>query len=142
MADPHVVSALRAKRDELDRTIVAYESALAAAKRDFVSVNATLALFENDRSSADYPSRLSIARMFAPRELFELCEIALADAPQGLDTRELAQAIIVAKRLDEADGVLRKAIGYRIARTMLRQAKRGKVRTAGKSRGARVWEAS
>jgi hypothetical protein len=29
MADAHVVTALRAKRDELDRIIVAYEGALA-----------------------------------------------------------------------------------------------------------------
>jgi hypothetical protein len=139
MADPHVVSALRAKRDELDRLIVSYESALASAKRDFVSVAATLALFENDCAAINYPSRLSIARMFAPRELFELCKIALADAPQGLDTRELAVFIIRAKALDGTDTVLQRAIGYRVVRTMLRQAKRGMAIAVGKRRGVRVW---
>ncbi len=139
MADPHVVSALRAKRDELDRIIVSYEAALAAARRDFVNVNATLDLFEKDSASAAYPAQMSIARMFKRNELFSLCKEALAEAHEGLDTRELAGVVIRAKGMDEADSVLRKAIGYRIVRTMLRQAKRGIVFAAGKRRGVRVW---
>ncbi|HUB63496.1 MAG TPA: hypothetical protein VL996_03480, partial [Methylocella sp.] len=71
MADPHVVSALRAKRDELDKIICSYEAALAAARRDFVNVNATLELFESDAPHAPYPARLTIARMFKRGEIFE-----------------------------------------------------------------------
>src|ERR1700746_3874340 len=65
-----------------DRVIVSYEAALAAAKRDFVNVNATLALFEQ-ATVTSYPSNLSIARMFKRGEIFELCQIALSGAPQG-----------------------------------------------------------
>jgi hypothetical protein len=137
MADLHVVSALRAKRDELDRIIVSYEAALAAAKRDFMNVNATLTLFEQATVTA-YPS---IARMFNRGEIFELCLIALSSAPQGLDTRELAVFVMTSKRLDGTDCVLRRAIGYRIVRTMLRQAKRGMVFALQKRRGVRVWQA-
>ena len=59
MAEPHIVSTLRAKRDELDRIISSYEGALAAARRDFVNVNATLELFEKNSAPAAYPSRIS-----------------------------------------------------------------------------------
>jgi hypothetical protein len=97
MADPHVVSTLRAKRDELDRVIIAYEGALAAARRDFVNVTATLELFEKECAPAVYPSHMSIVRMFKRGEIFILCNAALADVPEGLDTRELVRSVIRAK---------------------------------------------
>jgi hypothetical protein len=125
--------------DELDHLIVAYESAFAAAKRDFVNIDATLALFEQEISPSAYPSHTSIARMFERGEIFELCKIALSDAPQGLDTRNLASHVIPAKSLNEIDDVLRRAIGYRIVRVMLRQAKRGMVFAVGKRGGVRIW---
>jgi hypothetical protein len=98
---------LRAKRDELDRIITSYEGALAAATRDFANVNAALELFETDSVPAASPSRLSIVRMFKRGEIFDLCKIALAQATAGLDTRELARALILAKGMDENDSVLR-----------------------------------
>jgi hypothetical protein len=139
MAEPHIVTTLRTKRDELDRLISSYEGALAAARRDFVNVNSTLELFEKGGSSAVYSSHLSIVRMFKRGELFALCKTALAGASEGLDTRELARAVIRAKGMDETDAVLRKAIGFRIVQVMLRQEARGYAATAGRRRGVRVW---
>ena len=139
MAEPQIINLLRSKRDELDRIISSYEGALAAARRDFVNVNETLQLFERDGASAAYPSRLSIVRMFKRGELFSLCNAALADAPKGLDTRELARAVIRVKGMDEADTVLRKAICFRVVQVMLREKARGHVTTAEKRRGLRVW---
>lgn len=139
MADRHVVSALRAKRDELDRVISSYEAALAEARRDFVNVNATLELFEQGSPVTAYSSRLSVARMFKRGELFELCKIALSGSPECLDTRELALYVIHAKGMDEKDTVLRKAIGFRIVQAMLRQKSRGHVAAVGKRRGVRIW---
>jgi hypothetical protein len=139
MVEPHIVSTLRAKRDELDRIISSYEGALAAARRDFVNVNATLELFERNGEAVAYPSRVSIIRIFERGELFALCNAVLAEAPEGLDTRELARAVIRAKRLDENDSVLRKAIGFRVVQVMLRQEARGRVVTAERRRGLRVW---
>jgi hypothetical protein len=72
-------------------------------------------------------------------ELFALCNAALAEAPEGLDTRELARAVIRAKRLDENDYVLRKAIGFRVVQVMLRQEIRGCIIGAGKRRGVTMW---
>ncbi len=138
MAESTTATALRSKRDELERIISSYEAAIRAAKRDMAHVNATLELFERGVQNA-YPSRLAIVRMFKRGELFALCNGALAEAPEGLDTRELALAVIRAKRMDENDSVLRKAIGFRIVQAMLRQKARGHTAAAGKRRGVIIW---
>ena len=140
MAESTTVTALRTKRDELERIIGSYEKSISAARRDLAHVNATLELLGRDGASNIYPSRLSIVRMFERGEIFCLCNnAALAAAPEGLDTRELALAVIRAKGLDERDSVLRRAINYRIIQVMLRQEMRGRITGAGKRKGLRVW---
>lgn len=139
MAESTTVTALRAKRDELERIVGSYEKSISAARHDLAHVNATLELFERNDAPNSYPSRLSIARMFKRDEIFSLCRTALAEAPKGLDTRELALALIRAKGMDEGDRVLRKAIGFRIVQAMLRQQTRGRVASNGKPKGIRVW---
>ena len=142
MAESSIVTAPRTKRDELERNIGSYEAATTAAKPDLAHVNATLELLERDGGQTAYPSRLSIVRMFKRGELFALCNAALAEAPKGLDTRELARAVICARGMDETDAVLRKAIGFRIVQVMLRQKMRGRIIGAAKRKGVRVWRLS
>jgi hypothetical protein len=139
MAELHIISILRSKRDELERTVSSYEMALGTARSDLAHINATLELFERDGSESIYPSRLSIVRMFKRGEIFSLCQAALAGASKGLDARELTQVVIHSKGMDEADSLLRRAIGYRIVQTMLRQKMRSGVSSIGKRRGVRVW---
>jgi hypothetical protein len=139
MAEPQIINTLRSKRDELERIISSYEAAIRAAKRDLAHINATLELLERDGALTVYPSRLSIVRMFKRGELFALCNAALAEAREGLDTRDLSRAVIIAKGLDENDSVLRKAIGFRIVQVMLRQEARGYAAAMGKRRGVTVW---
>jgi hypothetical protein len=103
------------------------------------ATNAAPELFERGGAPDAYPSRMSIVRIFKRRELFALCNAALAKAPDGLDTRELALAVIRAKGMDESDRVLRKAIGFRIVQAMLRQELQRRVIRAGKRKGVRVW---
>jgi hypothetical protein len=142
MAEPQIVNTLRSKRDELERIISSYETATTAARRDLAHVNATLELFERDRAPNAYPLRMSIVRMFKRGEIFAACKAALAEAPDGLDTRDLALAVIRAKGMDESDRVLRNAIGFRIVQAMLRREARGRVATAERRRGVRVWTIS
>lgn len=141
MAESSTVTALRIKRDELERIISSYEKSISAARRDLAHVNATLELFERDSTSTNYPSRLSITRMFKRGELFELCKAALTDTSEGLNTRELGLALIRAKGLDETDKVLRRAISSRIAQVMLKQQMRGFVAGTERRKGVRVWTA-
>ncbi|MGH6936305.1 MAG: hypothetical protein ACRED2_09010 [Methylocella sp.] len=140
MAESATATALRTKRDELERIIGSYEKSISAARRDLAHINATLELFEREGVECAYPSRLSIARMFKRGEIFGLCKAALAAASDGLDTRELALAVIRAKRMDEIDAILRKAICFRIVQAMLRQEIRGHVASNLKRKGVRVWQ--
>jgi hypothetical protein len=112
MAEPQIVNTLRSKRDELERIIGSYERAIEAARRDLAHVNATLQLFERDGVASSYPSKMSIIRVFRRGEIFAICKGALAQAPAGLDTRELALVVLCAKGMDEGDAVLRKAVAY------------------------------
>lgn len=139
MSEPQIVNTLGAKRDELERIIVSYEKATEAARRDLSHVNATLALFEKEGAPQAYPSKMSIIRVFKRGEIFAICKEALAQAPGGMDTRELALAVLRSKGMDESDAVLRKAVAYSIINVMRAQFRRGKIKDAGKRRGVRVW---
>ncbi|PNG26435.1 hypothetical protein [Methylocella silvestris] len=142
MAEPQIVNTLRSKRDELERIIASYEKAIDAARCDLSHVNATLQLFERGADPKAYPSRMSIIRLFKRGEVFALCKEALAGTPEGLDTRELALAVLQAKGMDAGDAVLRKAVAYSIINVMRQQFRRGHVRGAEKKRGVRVWLAN
>jgi hypothetical protein len=139
MAEPQIVTTLRSKRDELERVIGSYEKAIEAARRDLAHVNATLQLFERDGVPNAYPSRMNLIRVFQRGEIFAICKAALAQAPVGMDTRELALAVLTAKGMDNQDAVLRKAVAYSIINVMRQQFRRGNVVDAGRRRGVRVW---
>lgn len=137
MADPQIVTTLRRKRDEIERTIAAYEKKIAQARRDLSSVNATLALFEQD---ADPESRvyLDTLRLFRRGEIATLCKDALAkEGP--LTTRELAVYVAKAKGFDENDTVFRKSLCMRIVQALTLQWKRGTIVSPGKRGNVRTW---
>ena len=69
----------------------------------------------------------------------DACLAALAGTKEGMDTRELARAVIRAKNIDENDPVLRKAIGFRVVQVMLRQKTLGLIAAVGSRRGVRIW---
>jgi len=72
-------------------------------------------------------------------EIVTVCRAAL-EAEGPLDTRESALHVNRAKRLDEADNVLRKAVAFRIVQALSFAAKRGKIASEGGVRkGVRVW---
>ena len=106
---------------------------------DLAYVLGMLALFEASGEFSELGAHVSIVRLFKRREMFGICREALTQAPGGLDTRELALAVIRAKGLDEADAVMRKAVALSIINVMYGQTKRGKVASGGKRRGVRVW---
>jgi len=140
MADPHILTTLRSKRDEIERIIRAYEQKIDEARADLAHVNATLKLFE-DRAPSEAPIYTGMHRLFKRGELFGICRQALANVPDGLDTRELASAAIRAKGLDEHDKVLRKTIAYHIIHIMRMRTVRGEIAPAGKRKGGvRIWQ--
>ncbi|ATQ69297.1 MULTISPECIES: hypothetical protein [Methylosinus] len=139
MADPHILSTLRSKRDQMEGAIRAYEKKIETLRRDLAHVNATLRLFELNGEHEVFPVHMDLTRLFKRGEIHKICQMALAEAPEGLDTRELSLAVIQAKGMDESDAVLRIAINYRIVQAMRMQEKRGRVIGVGKRKGVRVW---
>jgi hypothetical protein len=140
MAESQIVTTLRRKRDEMEAAIRAYEKKTEALRRDLAHVNATLRLFELNGEHEVFPVHMDLTRLFKRGEVHRICQEALAGAPEGLDTRELALAVIRAKSMDEGDAVLRKAINYRIVQAMRMQELRGKVSGIGKRKGVRLWK--
>ncbi len=103
-----------------------------AARFDLMHVNATLRLFELNEEAKPFPIHMDVRRLFGRSEIFRLCQAALAEAPEGLDTRDLAVAVIRAKGLDDRDVVLRKAVALKVISTLVVKCKRGQVADGGK----------
>lgn len=139
MAEEHALSILRKKRDDIRDMIAAYEKQIAIAKRDLVHVNATIQLFEVNGETPQFPVHMGLHRLFARGELLALCLEALKAAPDGLDTRELALAVVRAKGMDEGDRVLRASVGYKVVTIMPRQARKGVVVDCGRRKGVKLW---
>ncbi len=139
MADPHILTTLRAKRDQMEAAIRAYEKKTEALRRDLAHVNATLRLFELNGEHEVFPVHMDLTRLFKRGEVHRICQEALAEASDGLDTRELALFVLRRKGWDDEDAVLRKAIAYRIVQSMRMQEKRRRVSAYGKRKGVRVW---
>jgi hypothetical protein len=63
----------------------------------------------------------------------------LANAPDGLDTRELAAIVVQAKGIDPNDKVFRNTVALSIVHILRMRHKRGQVRDGGKRKGVRIW---
>ena len=140
MALPQIVHTLTEKRNEIEAHIVELRRQLTSAERDLSSVTAVLALYEvSPTTQTRFPAYAHLNRLFAYGEMFRLCKAALEEAGKPLTTREIARAVIRAKGWDEDDAMLRKAVSYRLIQNLTRAAMQGRIRSAGKLRGVRVW---
>lgn len=135
MAEPHVISALKTKREELQRAVRSYEGRLKKAKHDLASITAALRVF-GDEAEEPLFNRPSL---FPKRELPRLIFDALRRRKDGLDTGEIVEAVMKASGMDAGDNALRKRVFHSVSNALLYQAKKQKV-AAGELRGRlRVW---
>lgn len=141
MAEPQIVTTLRNKAGQVENYIANMEGKIAAARADLAHIRATLALFEANSDTPQYPVHMGVSRLFKRGEMWRLVEPALNAAPQGLDTRELAQVVIRAKGLDPHDKVFRGTVTLALIHVLRMRHKRGKIRDAGKRKGVRMWHA-
>jgi hypothetical protein len=138
MAEPHIISTLRRKRDDIQAVIESYETKIKGAKHDLAAVNATLRLFELNGETLQFPAYVDLGRLWKRGEITAVCREALA-AEGPLDTRELALRVVRAKGLDETDKVMRQTVAFRIVQALSIAAKRGAVGNDGKRKGVRIW---
>ena len=141
MADPQVLTTLRAKQAEIADAVAYHESKLAEAKTDLTHVNAVIRLYEAQGTpEGAFPAYMNLNRLLARNELVTGAKAALEVSGRPMTTREIAEAFIQAKGWDGADKGLRQAVTYRLVQALTRAVRRKAIADAGRqARGVRVW---
>jgi hypothetical protein len=137
MGEPIAVLALRRRRDQISGVIAEYERKIKEAQHDLVHVVASLRLFELTGDPSDFPPYIDLNRLLRRGETTRIFLAALA-AEGPLDTRELAQRVMLAKGLNPEDKVLGQAIALRIVQTL--RLKRTKVTGKERRKGVSLWK--
>ena len=139
MADPHVISALRAKRAEVAGLIDSLERLLAQHRADLMHLDGVLRLYQPDRDpEAIRPRQVrGRNRYFGRGELSRLCRELFRDAPGPLSVADLVAAVIAAKGFDAGDRVLRDRIDDLVKAALGPMRRSGSVEKMGQGRGVR-----
>ena len=97
MADSHIISGLKAKQEEIRRRISELEKQIKACRSDLATISDALRIFGEPSKYAKE------GRLFDRGERARIIFDALRQAPDGLDTKELAIVVMKAKgfALDE-----------------------------------------
>lgn len=142
MPNSAIVDTLCIKRDELEALIAARENEIEAMRSDLMHINATLRLFELNGAVENVPLQTPLLMRMKRGEVAKICMAALASAPEGLDTRELAKKVIQAKGLDDRDPALRKTVALKVISTLAGRLRSGQIKDGGRRKGVRIWVAS
>ena len=136
MAEPLVIQTLKDKRAEILGRIQAYEAQIAAAKHDLAHVNATIRLFtEPEKQRARY---MVSHGFFKKGEIADLCAQHLASEGE-MTTRELAERVMVERKLDSSDTTLRNSVVFKVVQALRHAKRRRLVRMVEKRKGMCVW---
>lgn len=137
MADPIVLSQLKQKREEILRGVRELEAKLREARTDLGTINSTLRIFgEEAGEPRAYSNR---AKLFQAGELSRTIYDALRDAPNGLDSAELAEIAMRSKGYDREDKALRAKEKHSVCNALVRYGRDGKIQAGEIRRGIRVW---
>jgi hypothetical protein len=140
MADPHVVTGLRAKRAELAGEIQAAEKCIAQLRADLIHLDATLRLFDPQSE----PETIASKRPYRRREWFKNGELprlllsTLRKAAEPMSASELALAAMATKGWDASDAATLEAISTSIG-GYLRSHRDRLVERAGRENRHTVW---
>ncbi len=126
MADPHVISALRAKRAEVSGYIHDLEKRVRAQRAKLAHIDATLRLFSPETDPEAIPPRRAYrrSRYFSAGEMTRLCWSLLRAASGPVPTTMLAKAMIAAKELPTDDEAIVRHVTEGVAVILRNLAKR------------------
>jgi len=106
MPEPLVIQSLKEKRAEIYGRIAAYQAQIAQAKHDLAHINASIRLFTDPEHQR---ARYMVSHGFFKKgEIADIC-VRHLDVDGELTTRELAERVMVERKLDASDGTLRNA---------------------------------
>ena len=139
MADPHVISALRAKRAEVAGLIDSLERQIGQCRANLIHLDAVLRLYQPERDPTEIKPKRSVHRnrYFASGELARMCLEAFRDAAEPLPIPDIVARVIAAKGFDAGDRMLQVAIGELVKATLAPMRRRGVVDKIGRARGVR-----
>ncbi len=138
MNEPLIIQTLQGKRSEIHGRIAAYEAQIAQAKHDLAHINATIRLFtEPDKQRARY---MVSHGFFKKGEIADICVRHLEVAGE-MTTRELAERVMVERKLDASDGTLRNSVVFKVVQALRHAKRRRLVRMVEKRKGMCIWAA-
>lgn len=138
MGEIRTVTTLRSKKAEIESSIANYETRLNQARADLAHITAAIAIFEATGDRGAMAAYVDIHRIWKRGEMMRLCK-GFLEREGPLDTRALAQRVMIAAGLDAGDKVLAKTVAFKIVQAMRQQYLRGTICDAGKRKGVRVW---
>ena len=139
MADPLILSTLEDKLHELRASIVTYEERLEQARQELAVMTAALTIFARDGGRITDTRPATVRNLFKRGEVITICRKALANAPEGLTTRDLGIACLVARGFNQDDPVLLRAMVGLLSNTLKKAVRRGDLVKVGEDGRKVVW---
>ena len=110
MTELLVIQSLKDKRAEIHGRIVAYQAQIAQAKHDLAHVNASIRLFTDPEHQR---ARYMVSHGFFKKgEIADICLLHLQTDGE-MTTRELAERVMIERKLDVTDTTLRNSLSSR-----------------------------
>ena len=139
MAEPHVVSALRAKRAEISGHVHDLECKLARHRTNLANIDATIRLFAPELNPDSIPPKRTYrrTRYFAKGELSRRILSVLREASgKPMTTAAITSAVLADKGFPVGEGALSEAVTDMVLTVLRRLCKRETVAKSGTSRNA------
>jgi len=144
MSEPHVVSALRAKRAEVSSYIKDLERKIANQRANLAHIDATIKIFSpaTDPDAIQPKRTYRRSRYFAKGEISRAIFAALRKANgQPIKASIIVDGLVAAKGFQSDDAALIEAMTERVLVVLRRLAKQGAVTKSGTTQDAQ-WSAS
>ena len=135
MTTSFTINDLNRKQREILGAIRSYEAQIVQAKHDLAHINAAMKILEGTEKN----KRTYIAGrgFFDKGEIAEIAIRHLANGP--LNTREIAERVMVEKGLEITDTNLRNSVVYKCVQALRHAQRRGAVVMVEKRKGLCVW---
>src|SRR5271167_2495065 len=134
MGEPHVISALRAKRAELSGDLIAAQKRLEKIRDDLDAVDRTLRVFD----PRQHPEKIRPVvkrkgdRMFGYGECTRAILNALRDAPEAMTVDQVAERVALDCRIATEASDVAATLRWRVKAALTKLGKRGVVSAEGR----------
>ena len=140
MAEPHVLTALRAKRGELAGMIDALQDQLCERMIEIDHVDCTLRIFDPDIDLDEIKPKPLLPRHHAFKGQVTRAILAMLRTDGPLDGKEIARRLMVERELNMSDKALCNTMGKRIGAALRSSRDRGLVTSRAQKAGFLLWE--